>query len=79
MMFFKKDYVKNKPKKVLIKIGDRVKIKNEYGIHYDEKKAKKQQGALTGIVRSIYRNAIYKIQLDPTSFYYCEESDIRIL
>lgn len=65
-----------KNKKKIIKVGDRIIIKNDYGIQYNQKKGIRRNGFLTGNVRAIYKNCIYKIQLDPLNYYFCKENDI---
>lgn len=65
--------------KKVIKVGDRILIKNDYGIQFNLKQGKRINGFLTGVVRAIYRNFIYKIQLDSVNYYYCKENDIKSL
>ena len=60
----------------IFKIGERVIIKNSYGIQYNEKKAIYKKGKLTGIIRAIYKNHVYKIQLDPTNYVYLTEENL---
>ena len=60
----------------ILKIGDEVQIVNLRGIQADERKVKRKFRNIVGTIRTIYKNYIYKIQIDTSNYVYVEDKYI---
>lgn len=65
-----------KVKTIIIRKNDKVQIKNAMGIQFGGKDVRKKNDIILGTVRAIYRNYIYKIQLDARNFLYTNAENL---
>ena len=61
----------------ILKIKDTVEIKHLSGVQFDSKKLRFNNGNIVGKISRIYRGWIYKIEIAPGNYVFCQKNQLE--